>query len=208
MLLAGLEATLNALLARDPAAPARLEALAGKRLVVNLTTPRLCLLLQVHSQGLHLQRASTDDATDADARVELDAESLGALLGGESIERLMFTGRLAVRGNPALLEALRDLLLDLDADWEGELARLLGDQPAHQLAEGGRRLGRFGARSARQLHADISEYLFEEARLFTGHDQHDVARDLLTNVELASDRLEARIERLERRLAARPGGAA
>ncbi|MBD3898575.1 SCP2 sterol-binding domain-containing protein [Halomonas sp. ML-15] len=208
MLLAGLEATLNALLARDPAAPARLEALAGKRMVVNLATPPLCLLLQVHAQGLHLQHASDDDAAGADARVDLDAESLGALLGGESIERLMFSGRLAVRGNPALLEALRDLLLDLDADWEGELARLLGAQPAHRLAEGGRRLGRFGARSARQLRADLSEYLFEEARLLTGRGQHEVARDLLTDVELASDRLEARVARLERRLAAHRGGTA
>ncbi|APX91886.1 hypothetical protein BWR19_02390 [Halomonas sp. 1513] len=208
MLLAGLEATLNALLARDPAAPARLEALAGKRLVIHLATPRLSLLLQVHSQGLHLQRADHDDAADADARVELDAESLGALLGGESIERLMFSGRLAVHGNPALLEALRDLVLDLDADWEGELARLLGDLPAHQLAEGGRRLGRFGARSVQQLRADLSEYLFEEARLFTGRGQQDVARDLLTDVEMASDRLEARVARLERRLAVHRGGSA
>ncbi|PAU75972.1 ubiquinone biosynthesis accessory factor UbiJ [Halomonas salipaludis] len=206
MLLAGLEATLNALLARDPAAPARLEALAGKRLVVNLATPQLSLLLQVHPQGLHLQRADHDDAADADARVDLDAESLGALLSGESIERLMFRGRLCVRGNPALLEALRDLLLDLDADWEGELARLLGDQPAHRLAEGSRRLGRFGARSARQLHADLSEYMFEEARLFTGRGQQEVARDLLTELELGSDRLAARVARLERRLAARRGG--
>ena len=204
MLLAGLEATLNALLARDPAAPARLEALAGKRLVVNLATPRLSLLLQVHAQGLHLQRAEADDT--ADARVDLDAESLGALLGGESIERLMLQGRLSVRGNPTLLEALRDLLLDLDTDWEGELARLLGDQPAHRLAEGSRRLGRFGARSARQLHADFSEYLFEEARLLTGRDQQEVARDLLTELELGSDRLAARVARLERRLAARRGG--
>ena len=208
MLLAGLEATLNALLARDPAAPARLAALAGKRLVIELATPRLSLLLQVHERGLHLQRADQDDASNADARIELDAESLGALLGGESIERLMFQGRLAVRGNPALLEAVRDLLLDLDADWEGELARLLGDQPAHHLAEGGRRLGRFGIRSARQLRTDLSEYLFEEARLFTGRGQQEVARDLLTEIEMASDRLEARVARLERRLAARRGGPA
>lgn len=202
ILLAGLETALNALLTRDPAAPARLAALAGKRLVVSLSAPRLCLLVQFHEQGLHLQHINDKsseecDKRDADASVELDGKSLGALLGGTPIERLMLSGQLAVRGNPGLLEAARDLLLDLDTDAEGGLARLIGDMPAYQLAESARRLGRFGKRSAGQLHADASEYLLEEARLLTGYAQQEVARDLLTEIGIASDRLDARIRRIE-----------
>ncbi|MFW6346818.1 MAG: hypothetical protein ACOC0M_10890, partial [Halomonas sp.] len=95
-----------------------------------------------------------------------------------------------------------DLLLDLDLDWEGELARWLGDLPAHSLAEGLRRLGRFGLRTRDEFRADLAEYLFEEARLLPGRHQLRVLRDHLTELEVATDRLEARLARLHRRLAA------
>ena len=203
LLLATAERTLNALLARDPAAPSRLARLAGQQLLLRLEHPELSLAIHFHGGGLDLLRPD-DPAEEAyDAVVEVDAETLGALLGGASMERLMFQGRLAVRGRIPLLEATRDLLLDLDLDWEGELARWLGDIPAHSLAEGLRRLGRFGLRTREEFCADLSEYLVEEARLLPGRPQLEVLRDHLTELEVASDRLEARLARLHRRLAGR-----
>ncbi len=203
LLLAAAERTLNGLLARDPAAPSRLARLAGQRLLLRLEHPELALAIHFHGGGLDLLRPD-DPAEEAyDAVVEVDAETLGALLGGASMERLMFQGRLAVRGRIPLLEATRDLLLDLDLDWEGELARWLGDIPAHSLAEGLRRLGRFGLRTREEFCADLSEYLVEEARLLPGRPQLEVLRDHLTELEVASDRLEARLARLHRRLADR-----
>ncbi|MFP4263304.1 MAG: SCP2 domain-containing protein [Halomonas sp.] len=202
LLLAGAERTLNGLLARDPAAPGRLARLAGQRLLVRLENPALALAIHFHPEGLDLLRPNDADEAEYDAVLELDAETLGALLGGASMERLMFQGRLAVRGRIPLLEATRDLLLDLDLDWEGELARWLGELPAHSLAEGLRRLGRFGLRTREEFCADLSEYLVEEARLLPGRPQVEVLRDHLTELEVAADRLEARLARLHRRLAA------
>ncbi len=201
LLLAGLERTLNALLARDPAAPLRLSRLAGQRLLLRLENPELALAIHFHAHGLDLVRPCAPAESAYDAVVELDAETAGALLGGASLERLMFQGRLAVRGRIPLLEATRDLLLDLDLDWEGELARWLGDIPAHSLAEGLRRLGRFGLRTREEFCADLAEYLMEEARLLPGRPQLEVLRDHLTELEVSADRLEARLARLHRRLA-------
>lgn len=203
LLLAAAERTLNGLLARDPAAPSRLARLAGQQLLLRLEQPELALAIHFHGGGLDLLRPDDTDEAAYDAVVEVDAETLGALLGGASMERLMFQGRLAVRGRIPLLEATRDLLLDLDLDWEGELARWLGDIPAHSLAEGLRRLGRFGLRTREEFCADLSEYLVEEARLLPGRPQLEVLRDHLTELEVASDRLEARLARLHRRLADR-----
>lgn len=203
LLLAGIERTLNGLLARDPAAPSRLARLAGQRLLLRLEKPDQALAIHFHPRGLDLLRPEDTAEAAYDAVVELDAETAGALLGGESLERLMFQGRLAVRGRIPLLEATRDLLLDLDLDWEAELARWLGDIPAHSLAEGLRRLGRFGLRTREEFCADLSEYLFEEARVLPGRHQLEVLRDHLTELEVAADRLEARLERLRRRLADR-----
>ncbi|MDZ7854440.1 MAG: SCP2 sterol-binding domain-containing protein [Halomonas sp.] len=200
LLLAGLERTLNALLARDPAAPSRLARLAGQRILLRLEQPDLALAIHFHPAGLDLIRPD-DTAEEAfDAVVEVDAETLGELLGGASVERLMFQGKLAVRGRTHLLEATRDLLLDLDLDWEAELARWLGDIPAHSLAEGLRSLSRWGLRTRQEFCADVSEYVFEEARLLPGRHQLEALRDQLTEMEIATDRLDARLARLRRRL--------
>ncbi|PMR70539.1 ubiquinone biosynthesis accessory factor UbiJ [Halomonas heilongjiangensis] len=200
LLLAGLERTLNALLARDPAAPGRLARLAGHRILLRLERPSLVLAVHFHPHGLDLLRPDDAAEADYDAVVELDAETAGELLGGASIERLMFQGKLAVRGRIHLLEATRDLLLDLDLDWEGELARWLGDTPAHSLAEGLRGITRWGLRTRDEFRADVAEYVFEEARLLPGRHQLAVLRDHLTELEVATDRLEARLARLHRRL--------
>lgn len=202
LLLACAEKSLNVLLARDPAAPARLHRLVGRRLLLRLERPRLDLLVVFHSHGLGLLRHPHAEEGDADAIVEIDSEALGALLGGESLEQLMFSGRLALRGKTHLLEDARSLLMDLDLDWEGALAEWFGDQPAHSLAEGLRRFTRFGLRSQRELRADLAEYIFEEARLLPGHPQRETLRDHLTELEVATDRLEARLARLQRKLAA------
>jgi ubiquinone biosynthesis protein UbiJ len=203
LLLAGVERTLNALISRDPAAPSRLARLAGQRLLVRLERPPLALAIHFHDQGLDLLLPRDPAEADYAAVVELDAETAGAILGGESVERLMFQGRLSVRGRIHLVEATRDLLLDLDLDWEGELARWLGDLPAHSLAEGLRRVGRWGLRTRDELLADVSEYVFEEARLLPGRHQLAVLRDHLTELEMTVDRLEARLARLQRQVSAR-----
>lgn len=200
LLLAGCERTLNALLARDPAAPTRLSALAGSRLLVRLEKPYLQLVLHYHPSGIDLLRGDDLDETDVDAIVELTPETFSEWLSGTPIERLMFEGKLSIRGRIHLVEATRDLLFDLDIDWEGELARWLGDIPAHSLAEGLRRAARWGVRAKEELLQDISEYVFEEARLLPGRHQRDILRDYLTELEVATDRLEARLNRLHRRL--------
>ncbi|MFG6138427.1 ubiquinone biosynthesis accessory factor UbiJ [Halomonas sp. B23F22_10] len=207
LLLGGLERSLNALLARDPAAPARLSRLAGQRLLVRLEGSPLAVAMAYHTQGVDLMRPDDEPENAFDAVVELDPETLGELLGGASVERLMFQGKLAVRGHIPLLEATRDLLLDLDLDWEGELAHWLGDVPAHSLAEGMRSLGRWGLRTRQELCADVSEYVFEEARLLPGRHQFEGLRDHLTELEIATDRLEARLDRLRRRLISAGDGA-
>ena len=200
LLLAGIERSLNALLARDLASPGRLAQLAGKRLLLRLEHPSLALLLSFHPHGIDLLRQDDADESIADTVVELDSETLGELLGGESLERLMFRGKLAVRGRVHLLEEVRDLFFDLEIDWEAELAHWLGDVPAHTLAEGLRRMARWGLRAQQEMRADIAEYVFEEARLLPGRQQLENLRDHLTELDIATDRLEARLARLRRRL--------
>ena len=63
-----------------------------------------------------------------------------------------------------------------------------------------RRAARWGLRAKDELMQDVSEYVFEEARLLPGQQQRNVLRDHLTELEIATDRLEARFNRLQRKL--------
>src|SRR5690625_6774866 len=130
LLLAGIERSLNALLARDLAAPERPARLAGCRVLLRLERPSLALLLSFHSQGIDLLRQAEPDESVADTVVELDSETLGELFGGESLERLMFRGKLAVRGRVHLLEEMHEMFLDLVIEWDTAIAVHMGDNPA------------------------------------------------------------------------------
>nr|WP_025732432.1 SCP2 sterol-binding domain-containing protein [Carnimonas nigrificans] len=204
--LACIETTLNRVIARDPAAPGRLERLSDKRIIVRLEHPDICCMALFRADGINLSRVDEPNEGDADATIELSAETLAELITGKPSRQLMFDGSLAVRGDIHVLEQVQTLLMDLDIDWEGALASKLGDSPAHALATGIRRLTSFGVRSSQQLRADLHEYTFEQGRWLAGQDQLERARHHLTQLEISTDRLEARFERIKRHLTDRLGG--
>ncbi|MGJ8525283.1 Ubiquinone biosynthesis accessory factor UbiJ [Halomonadaceae bacterium LMG 33818] len=205
LFLAGIETTINRLLARDPAAPSRLARMANKRLLLRFENPDLLTLITIQQDGISLHQLHDAAESDADAIVELGIDTLCELAAGRSTEQLMFDGRLAVRGDIHLLEQLRTLLMDVDVDWEEALARYIGSTPSHTLANGIKRFNAFGIRTTQQLKADLQEYAFEEARFLAGRDQLALAREELTRLQISTDRAEARIERIQRQLSARLG---
>lgn len=203
-LLAGTEKTLNRLLARDPAAPARLSALAGQRLELCLIRPALTLAIDFSERGLTLSRPCDEAASpQADTRVELDADTLGALAGGTPVQSLLTDNRLIVEGDLALLMKAHTLLTDLDLDLEGALARFPGETPAYALTDGLRRLNRVGRHVSFHFGRDMRDYMVEEGAWIAGRDRLELSREQLTELAIETDRIEARIKRLERR----PGGA-
>lgn len=220
-LITGTERNLNRLLARDPAAPARLSALAGKRLALCLTKPSMAVVIDFHEKGVALSRPPDEKQTGSvsgdadvafesvsskrpDTRVELDAETLGALIGGTSVQSLLTDNRLIVEGDLGLLTKARTLASDLDLDPEGALSRLAGEIPAHGLAAGLRRLGRTSLNLSTHLRQDLRNYMVEEGEWLAGRDRFEMAREHLTELSIEADRLEARTKRLERRFGGSP----
>lgn len=195
--LVALEKTLNRLLQRDPATPARLAKLDGKTLRAHLESPAMTLRIGFHVDGVTLSRAQPWQAPD-DLDVTLTRRAIERWVAGDSLERLLFSGQLAVTGDTALLPAIQALFTDIDLDWEGALASGLGSGTAHGLARGIEQLGRQTRFTAREWHQDLREYLFEERRWVVGRDQIGVARDATSELQQRVDRLGARIARLQR----------
>lgn len=195
--LVALERSLNVLLRRDPAAPARLRSLAGKSVRLAFAGSPLALRVSFHADGLTLGRVH--DWHDADdLEITLTRHAMERLLAGDSPERLLFGGRLPVSGDTGLLSPIQTLFMDLDLDWEGALAKGLGSGNAHGFARGVHHLSRQARFLAGEWQQDMREYLFEERRWLAGPDQLAVARDHLTELQQQVDRLGARVARLRR----------
>lgn len=188
------ETACNSALALDPEVRARLGELNGKVIAVELLGLGIQLFFFPHAQGVQVlsQYAGEPDTLLRGAPLSLLRLSLSAKPADE-----LFAGAVELRGDTATGQIFQDILRDLNLDWEELLSRIAGDDIAHQS---GRLL-----RSAREqlgharhtLEMNLSEYLHEETGLLVDHHAVEYFLDDVDALRSDTDRLEARIRRLE-----------
>jgi ubiquinone biosynthesis protein UbiJ len=194
------EAACNGALALDPEVRARLEPLAGKVIAVELQGLGLCLYFFPSTHGVQVL-----------GRYEGDPDTI--LRGGPlSLLRLglsdrpadeLFAGGVELRGDTATGEAFQDILRALNLDWEELLARVAGDDVAHQAGRAARAVGAQARHVGRTLELNLSEYLHEEAGVLVNRHEVDAFMEAVDTLRSDADRLTARLRRLEEALAAR-----
>lgn len=192
-LLRPLEATINRLLALDPETPARLKPLLGRSVRVELPEIGLVLRANFNENGVNLNQAEPEDETvDASVRLSAAAALSLARTRGEQAQGVEF------RGDVAVVHALRRLAGGLEIDWEEQLARVTGDIIAHRagLAVGG--LFSWLTQTRQTFEANLGEYLTEEARQLPPAAEVAGFLDDIDRLRQDADRLQARLERLER----------
>lgn len=185
--------TLSQLVRLDPDGPRRLTGLAGHCLAVELQDTSITLLLEFQEDSLSLSLLD-DPGLEPDARIQGHPADLLALAqdpegGGKAVH---FSGDLA------LVRDVRKLFARLDVDWEEQLARVLGDVPAHQLGRLARGTWSRLQDSRRTLEMNLGEYLTEERRLLPPQAEVDAYLSAIDRLREDTDRLEARIRRLDR----------
>lgn len=186
------EESLNRLLARDPVTLARLGELASCEIRIECTAPHWHLYLLPHCGGIDLL---TDSAAEPDACLRGSALNLIRLpyAGNE----VLFGRGISIEGNSGLVHRLQQILADSRIDWEAWLADLVGDTAAHPLANLMRSASRQLRYGSSSLIHNLEEYLHEEARLLPTQVEIDIWQEQVEELRDATDRLEARIARLE-----------
>ncbi|UCE88534.1 MAG: SCP2 sterol-binding domain-containing protein [Pseudomonadota bacterium] len=185
-----LESALNTWLRLDPATPTRLAQFSGKVIAMHLRGLELTLYLLPDSQGVQIQSRH-----DGEADTTISGTPLGLVdmtLGGQGANTL-FKGDVSISGDVELGQAFKQILDDMDIDWEEWLSRLTGDVLAHKLGNLVRGLAEWGLESGKTLGRDISEYLEHEGRFV-------VTRPALEPFLAAVDTLRDDVERLEARI--------
>jgi ubiquinone biosynthesis protein UbiJ len=197
MLTATIQNVLNRGLPRSPRAQALCSELAGRRVAIHV---RDIVRLLVESDGSTL-RVTSGQLT---AEAELTGGPLSLLsLAGTEPEAALQRGDVQVQGDVELARKFRELAALLRPDPEEELSIVLGDVPAHQITRFLSGALGFGQRAAATGVKNIAEYLGHETRdLVPAKEGEQFLRGVDATRE-DIDRLEARVQLLTARLAAR-----
>jgi ubiquinone biosynthesis protein UbiJ len=112
-------------------------------------------------------------------------------------DRVFADKRLGVHGNTALAHQLQRALNQLEPDWEAAMARHLGDLPAHFLGKRIRSAVHWSRQAANAMSANLEEYLHEESQALPGRRELEATFQDIDQLNLRTERLEARLTQLE-----------
>ncbi len=189
-----LERALNKALELDPAGRrALLRALAG-HVCFQVDSPvNMCISMQATERGVAFTGLMPEDPALVITGHPLAMAALA--LGDDSA---IHDGRLTVEGDTGLAQQFQQALAQLDPDWEAALAKYIGDIPAHFTGQRIRRAVRWSQQTRASVTASIEEYIHEETGALPGRRELESTFEAIDQLNLATERLEARISRLER----------
>lgn len=199
--LAGLEYVVNKALELDPGTRNRLAQLNGKVLLIHCLSPDIKAYCLPTSDGLLLK--SWQDDSHITSSLSGTFSDFVQLLQADDKAAALINGELTVRGESGDFIALQSALADLNVDWEQPLARIFGDVGGHQLGRFIRSSLALGKQLNENVHAQIEEFLHTEASLLPPRAELDAFYADISSLGQRVDRLEARVQRVNKLIAER-----
>ena len=203
MLFAALTATLetafNAWLALDAQthgnARSRLQALQGKLICLHISNPDVQLYFLPTTDQV---RVTTRYAAAPDVTIHGSALGLMRLSASNDAGKAMLEHGIKIDGDMGLGNHFSQILREIDVDWEELLSRAVGDVVAHHLGQVVRNAQGWLGDSSHAMRLNTQEYLQEEARLVPADAEIRQYLDAVDTLRADTDRLEARLKRLEK----------
>ncbi|MEH6800899.1 MAG: SCP2 sterol-binding domain-containing protein [Halopseudomonas sabulinigri] len=189
-LLAAAQRSIEAALQRDALSAKRLGSLSGKVILVSAREPSWQLYLLPANGSIQLR---AEYAGESDCQLSAPSSVLAKLLISNDRKALLQNPELELTGDSQVLINLQNIISDLRLDGEAELARWLGPVPAHAIGSLLRRSYQWGKDSRDSLRLTLGEYLTEESRQLVGNAEARASAELLHEMRLQLDRLEARV---------------
>lgn len=173
----------------------RLQALQGKLICLHISNPDLKLYFLPTADDV---RVTTEYAAEPDVIIHGSALALMRLSAAADTGKAMLEQGIKIDGNMGLGNRFSDILRSIDVDWEELLSRAVGDVMAHQMGQLARDTKGWLDDSAHAMRLNTQEYLQEEARLVPAEAELRQYLDAVDTLRMDTDRLEARIKRLEK----------
>jgi len=197
-------AAVNHVLARESWARERLSPYAGKTACFVLAPFSLYLMVQPDG----LIGAIDENQASFDVTLSVPPDAVPAFMQGGQAAVMK---HVRIEGDAEFATTIAKLAEHLRWEPEEDLARVIGDGPAHRIGSTVRLVGDQARRSGRNLLESVAEYLLDEqpqlvrrSALDTFNAELSIARDALARVEKRIERLE---QKAEARGASAPGAA-
>lgn len=194
-----LQIAINRFLAMDPESDRQLARFENKVIEIQLQPPGISVYMILGAGGLDLL-----DELDGepDTRMIGSPLQLGLMGLRDTGTRALFSGDVTIEGDIQLGQEFQRFLKQIDVDLEEPVAQVFGDVIAHQLGETTRNLAAWSRESLASFEANLSEYLREETHTLPGSFEVDHFNRDVDTLRLDTDRLEARVKRLQSKLQA------
>ena len=192
--LKALELLINQALRLDPSTQQQLQRLTNKSILIECTDPAVKVVITLGNDFIELQSFQDQKIT---SHLTGNLAAFSELLTAEDKVAALINGNLRLQGDSHLLMELQKILLNLDLDWEYQLAKLIGDLPAHWLGKLSRDTYNWLKATQPVFMRHLQEFIIEEAKLSPTKQEMEQfiteVQDTLQRVE----RLEARLVRLK-----------
>lgn len=147
--------------------------------------------------GLRM-RLSCD--AEADVTISGNLPAFIRLLFGEASASNMAKADMQIRGDIFLGQNFKEIMDKLDLDLAGQLAKFIGDGPAHRLGLIAKGLRSWKTSATRTFSTDFAEYIQEERQLTPRPDEVDELLDGIDELRSGVDRLASRLTRLKEKI--------
>lgn len=208
-----LEAALNRAVALDPDTRDALQPLDGRSVVLALDAAEsspLAMRLLVEGDRLRVGPVDAEQTPDLAVRSTLGGmlsfgmqSLLPKLLGKrDDDEAAVPVGRMRIEGDAELARRLQRLAERFDPDWQQPFTAVFGDVIGVQIANGIAAALRQARVGGQKFAESAAEYLTEESRDVVPRAELDAFHDDVDTLRDDTERLAARITRLQKRSAA------
>ncbi|PXX93517.1 hypothetical protein DIT71_01565 [Marinobacter vulgaris] len=186
------ESALNRALELDPAGKGALMSALTGPVQFSLETVGLTLVLQQAGDRVQV----TSQPVESPALILSGRPmAFAALATGD--DQVFKEGRIQVTGDTALAHQFQRAIDQLNPDWEAAMAAYIGDVPAHFIGQRVRGAVRWSRRAFASLNDNLEEYIHEESQSLPGRRELEATFTDIDRLHLQTERLEARIARLE-----------
>ncbi len=176
-------------------ARSRLQALQGKLICLHISNPDVQLYFLPTADQV---RVTTRYAAAPDVTIHGSALGLMRLSASNDAGKAMLEHGIKIDGDMGLGNHFSQILREIDVDWEELLSRAVGDVVAHHLGQVVRNAQGWLGDSSHAMRLNTQEYLQEEARLVPADAEIRQYLDAVDTLRADTDRLEARLKRLEK----------
>lgn len=196
--ISGLETAINTALKYDPGTVRDLSELEGQVLLIDCSMPSMRIAIETSQQKIILH-----NNWDGEAAVTIQGTmiSLAKMAANASDTSSFANSGVQLSGNLETLHKLHKILSKLNIDWEGGLADLVGDVPAHIIGSAMRQSAKASRESLQRVSSALVEIAQEEFEIIPSKNSFKHFKQDVRQMAADTDRIMARLAALNTKIA-------